>query len=46
MTWLNDELMTDLEDQKIDKANGVIALQIHEGGGIKVRWRNIFIKEL
>lgn len=46
MTWLNDELMTDLEDQKIGEAKGVIALQIHEGGGIKVRWRNIFIKEL
>ncbi len=46
MTWLNDELMADLTDQKIGKANGVIALQIHDGGGIKVRWRNIFIREL
>jgi hypothetical protein len=46
MTWLNDELMTDMEDQKIGEAKCVIALQIHEGGGIKVRWRNIFIKEL
>jgi len=46
MTWLNDELMSDLEDIKIGEANGVIALQIHDGGGIKVRWRNIFIKEL
>lgn len=46
MTWLNNELMTDLQDVKIGEANGKIALQIHDGGGIKVRWRNIFIKEL
>lgn len=46
MTWLNNEMMTDLKDEKIGKANGKIALQIHDGGGIKVRWRNIFIKEL
>ncbi|MCD4664663.1 MAG: DUF1080 domain-containing protein [Bacteroidales bacterium] len=46
MTWLNNELMTDLQDQKIGKAIGAIALQIHDGGGIKVKWRNIFIKEL
>jgi hypothetical protein len=46
MTWLNNELMTDLQDKIIGEANGKIALQIHDGGGIKVRWRNIFIKEL
>ncbi len=46
MTWLNNELMTDLEDLKIGEAEGVIALQIHDGGGIKVRWKNIFIREL
>ena len=46
ITWLNNELMTDLKDDKIGEANGKIALQIHEGGGIKVRWRNIYIKEL
>jgi hypothetical protein len=46
MTWLNNELMTDLQDQKIGKATGAIALQIHNGGGIKVRWRNLFIREL
>ncbi len=43
ITWLNNEMMTDLEDEKIGKAEGVIALQIHDGGGIKVRWRNIYI---
>lgn len=46
ITWLNNEMMTNLQDEKIGKANGKIALQIHDGGGIKVRWRNIFIKEL
>jgi hypothetical protein len=45
MTWLNNELMTDLKDEKIGKATGVIALQIHDGGGIKVKWRNINITE-
>ncbi len=46
MTWLNNELMTDLTDVKIQQSDGVIALQIHEGGGIKVRWRNIYLREL
>ncbi|MEZ5197325.1 MAG: DUF1080 domain-containing protein [Bacteroidales bacterium] len=46
ITWLNNEMMTDLTDEKIGEAVGVIALQIHDGGGIKVRWRNINIKEL
>jgi hypothetical protein len=45
MTWLNNELMTDLNDPKIGEANGVVALQIHDGGGIKVRWKDIFLRE-
>jgi hypothetical protein len=45
MVWLNNELMTDLRDEKIGQATGVIALQIHDGGGIKVKWRNIRITE-
>jgi len=45
-TWLNGEKMVELKDEKIGKATGVIALQIHSGGGIKVRWKNLFIKEL
>ena len=45
-TWLNGILMVDLTDEKIGQANGSIALQIHEGGGIKVRWRNFVIEEL
>ena len=45
-TYLNDQLMVDLQDEKIGQANGSIALQIHDGGGIKVRWRNLMVKEL
>jgi len=45
-TWLNGHQMVYLKDDKIDKGKGFIALQIHDGGGIKVRWKNIKIKEL
>ena len=45
-TWLNGVEMIDLRDEKISEVEGVIALQIHSGGGIKVRWRNILITEL
>jgi hypothetical protein len=45
-TWLNGEQMISLEDEKIGRGEGSIALQIHDGGGIKVRWRNIVIEEL
>lgn len=45
-TWLNGHMMCDLTDAKIGAADGFIALQIHDGGGIKVRWKNIEIEEL
>ena len=45
-TWLNGIKMIELEDKKIGKGKGSIALQIHNGGGIKVRWKNIRIEEL
>ena len=45
-SWLNGVEMVDLTDEKIGEANGKIALQIHDGGGIKVYWRNIEVKEL
>ena len=45
-TWLNGEPMADIRDEKIGAAQGRIALQIHDGGGIKVLWRNIRITEL
>jgi len=46
MTWLNGQLMTDLEDEKIGEATGSVALQIHDGGGIKVRWKDIYLREI
>jgi hypothetical protein len=45
-TWLNGKQMVDMTDEKIGKGDGKIALQIHSGGGIKVRWKNMFIREL
>ena len=45
-TWLNGELMTDFEDAKIGAAQGRIALQIHDGGGIKVLWKNIKVTRI
>ncbi len=45
-TWLNGNMMVDLTDEKIGAANGSIALQIHDGGGIKVNWRKLVVKEL
>ena len=45
-TWLNGEPMADFEDAKIGAAQGRIALQIHDGGGIKVLWRNIKVTRI
>ncbi|MCU0382173.1 MAG: DUF1080 domain-containing protein, partial [Chitinophagaceae bacterium] len=45
-TWLNGHQMIYLKDEKIGKGEGFIALQIHDGGGIKVRWRNIRLEKL
>ena len=45
-TWLNGHQMIYLKDEKIGQGQGFIALQIHDGGGIKVRWKNFRIKEL
>ncbi len=45
-TYLNGHKMIHLDDEKIGKGEGGIALQIHSGGGIKVKWRNIELKEL
>ena len=44
-TWLNGQQMVYLKDEKIGKGEGFIALQIHDGGGIKVKWKDIKIKE-
>lgn len=45
-TYLNGTTMVDMHDEKIGKADGSIALQIHDGGGIKVRWRNLKLQSL
>ena len=45
-TWINNQEIINLFDEKIGKANGSIALQIHDGGGIKVRWKNIMLTKL
>lgn len=45
-TWLNGNQISNIKDAKIGAANGFIALQIHDGGGIKVRWKNIRLKEI
>jgi hypothetical protein len=45
-SWLNGTEMVHLEDEKIGEGKGAIALQIHDGGGIKVHWRNIILKKL
>ncbi len=39
-SWLNDIPMIELKDEKIGQGKGSVALQIHDGGGIKVKWRN------
>ena len=45
-SWLNGTEMVNISDEKIGQGQGFIALQIHDGGGIKVRWRKINIIEL
>lgn len=42
-SWLNGTEMVSITDDKIGAGKGSIALQIHDGGGIKVKWRNINI---
>jgi hypothetical protein len=46
VTWLNGTEMISLSDDKIGSRSGKIALQIHDGGGVKVRWRKIFLTQL
>lgn len=45
-TWLNGQEMVNISDEKIGAGQGRIALQIHDGGGIKVLWRNLNLKTL
>lgn len=45
-TFVNGTQMITLTDAQIGAKDGCIALQIHSGGGIKVKWRKIKIKSL
>jgi len=45
-TWINNTEMIKINDSIIGKGIGGIALQIHDGGGIKVRWKNLKIQKL
>jgi hypothetical protein len=38
--------MIQLKDDKIGKATGQLAVQIHDGGNVKVRWKDIILKPL
>ena len=45
-TWINNTEMIKIKDSIIGKGIGGVALQIHDGGGIKVRWINLKIQKL
>ncbi len=45
-SYLNGVQMVDYSDSKIGEGEGGILLQIHDGGGIKVYWKNITLKPL
>ena len=44
-TWLNGVEMIALSDKIVGQGKGSIALQIHAGDDVKVRWRNIKLKK-
>ena len=46
ISWINGVEMVNFNDEKIGKGEGSIALQIHDGGGIKVRWKNIYLTKI
>jgi hypothetical protein len=47
-TWINGHELVHFKDEKIGRSDGFIALQIRDmpqGGSIRLRWRNILIRE-
>ena len=46
ITWINNNEMIKIKDSIIGKGIGGVALQIHDGGGIKVRWKDLKIQKL
>jgi Domain of Unknown Function (DUF1080) len=45
ITQLNGVRVADFTDSAPRFTDGVIGLQIHTGGGVKVRWKDIFIRQ-
>jgi Domain of Unknown Function (DUF1080) len=45
LTQLNGVKIADFTDAAPKFTDGVIGLQIHTGGGVKMRWKDIFIRE-
>jgi hypothetical protein len=45
ITHVNGVKVADFTDPVPKFTDGVIGLQIHTGGGVKVRWKDIYIKE-
>ncbi|MEO7800480.1 MAG: DUF1080 domain-containing protein [Ginsengibacter sp.] len=45
-SWLNGHQMVTFKDEKFGRGEGFIALQIHDGGGIKVKWKKLRLKQL
>ena len=45
VTQLNGVKIVDFTDPAPKFTDGVIGLQIHTGGGVKMRWKDIFIRE-
>ena len=44
-SYLNGVEMVNYSDEKIGQGKGGVLLQIHDGGGIKVYWKNIVLKK-
>jgi len=45
VTQLNGTKIVDFTDSSRKFVDGVIGLQIHTGGGVKVRWKDIYIQQ-
>lgn len=45
VTRLNGMIIADYADATPKFTDGVIGLQIHTGGGVRMRWKDIYIKE-
>jgi len=45
VTQLNGTKIVDFTDTSPKFTDGVIGLQIHTGGGVKMRWKDIYLKQ-